>query len=652
MTFRHSKDVLWLDFETFSEADLKKCGADVYSRHARTEPLMLGWAINDDEPQLWDIVGGDPVPFDLYPFLVLHAGTIRAHNAPFEIAILQNALGYTIDINQWQCSQVMAYSLSFAGGLGQILKAIGMPPDMEKDTHGKKLIQKFCKLHNHHNDPRKSKATDPQDWASFEEYCLQDVAVLRALWGWCDKYSPVSDNEWALWRQDREINQRGLPVDYPLVDACVSALSGAKEELQQRIGTLIGDQKITNGPLKNWLNTRDAQLANLQKATKEKALLRGDLQDGVRQVIEAHLLLAQASSSSKWAALYNRGDHDAAVIRETIQFVGAGRTGRAAGRGLQLQNLKRSPNNMDENIAHILTGEPASMEQISTSIRGAIKAPPGYKLVVSDLSSIESRVVGWLTGCTRIMDTFAGGRDTYKDLATEIFSVPYVAVTKAQRTFAKPAALGCQYMLGAKGLVAYADNYGIDLHEREAKQHVDTYRAIYPELPKFWAWIKEVIFYVIQYGKPVSGYRLKIYKEGEFLFIDLPGGRRLNYFHPEREMGPAPWDKHKLIPKFQFEGMSQFTQQWGKITAHPGGITENIVQAIARDILYVWMQRAEAAGHVIIGSVHDEIITKVEEWRAPGALANLNAQAALEIPWAKGLQLTADGYISERYRKD
>lgn len=966
-----SNEVLWLDFETFSEVDLKKCGADVYSRHASTRVLMLGWAVGDDAPQLWD---AEEQPFnmppELVPFLIEGTGTIRAHNAPFEIAILGHTIGIQINLNQWQCSRVLSYSLSFAGGLGRILKAIGMPSDSEKDTRGKKLIQKFCKpAPSNHKATIYDRHSNPEDWADFEAYCLQDVVVLRELWRWCDKYSPVSDQEWARWRQDREINQRGLPIDYPLVNASIEAMVGAKLKLKARLKSLTGLHMVTNGPLLEWLNANGCAMDNMQRATKEKALATAT-NSTVKDVLQALLLLSQASSSSKWNALDNRGDKSAGVIRETIQFVGAGRTGRAAGRGLQLQNLKRSPKDMDANIAHILTGAPATMDQISTSIRGAIKAPPGTRLVVSDLSSIESRVVGWLTDCSLINSTFNQGLDTYKVLAARLFNVEYADVTKEQRTFAKPAALGCfaadtlvltnkgwvpiiniddfhtiwdgikwvkhqgvahqgvkttvtqygvsatpdhrilgdegqwvpwseladestlrgalsavghcssttgitgfasalverlhgftrgistrgkapsaggatmsrpapeklnnlwlqnwasinkiltawqtdttrsvvgaitpmipdtrimeggvshaisttpwrrsgisspseggmllilrltesitmaitsletsgsflgritgeipgptpewtmkgvvtallnftrssrqgietlrqsgarsvkgsprsrlsttrrsagvptydilncgdlsrftiwtdrgpviahncQYMLGGKGLVAYADNYGVALTEVEAKQHVATYREIYPELPGFWQWIKDAIFYVLQYRvdkqNAATGYHLRLYIEGEFLFIELPSGRRLNYFKPAMVKGPAPWDKSQSIDKFQFMGMSQYTQQWGPITAHAGGILENIIQALARDVLYVWLERAEEAGHVILGSVHDEIITVIEEPRAKKALVNLNALAAQPIDWAPGLNLDAAGYISERYRKD
>lgn len=287
---------------------------------------MLGWAVNDGPAQLWDCE--NPTPWDLIPFLVNHTGTIRAHNAPFEMAILQNTMGYTIHLKQWQDSQVMAYSLSFAGGLGNILSAINVSEDVQKIAEGTKLINRFCKpAPKNHKALRYNKTSHPEEWARFENYCKQDVSIMRTLWQWCDEYHPVSEEEWTLWRQDRIINQRGLPIDTHLVDEAIRSLVQAKFELQEEIFELTELPKITPQPLLKWINDNGCDIENMQKATKEKAL-KTDLDPAVRKVIEAHLLIAQASSSSKWNAIANRGDVDCEVLRETTQFVGAGRTGR------------------------------------------------------------------------------------------------------------------------------------------------------------------------------------------------------------------------------------------------------------------------------------------------------------------------------------
>jgi len=307
----------------------------------------------------------------------------------------------------------------------------------------------------------------------------------------------------------------------------------------------------------------------------------------------------------------------------------------------------------------MLLGFPVTMDQISTSIRGAIKAPKGKKLVVSDLSSIESRLAGWLTNCKVINETFSQGLDTYKVLASKLYSVPYDQVSKKQRTFAKPAALGAQYMLGAEGLKKYAEGYGVELEASEAKEHIATYRALYPELVQFWAWIKGAIFEVVKSREDFTidfvtkeKYHIKIYNDREFLFIKLPSGRRLNYFQPRIVWGPAPWDPSEQIEKFEFWGTDTYTTKWTRIHAHAGGILENIIQAIALDILNLWIKRIELEGGYIIGHVHDEVILVADESHADATLNIVNCMAQAPIPWAPGLKLTAAGYVSDRYKKD
>jgi len=657
-----SNDVLWLDYETYSEAPIKKTGADVYSRDPSTQALMLGWAINDGPAQLWNIDAGEPLPRDLEPFLLGNEGIIRAHNAPFEIAITEQVLKKVvfnpiIDLNQWQCSQVLAFGLSFTGSLEAITTAIGFTEDSKKSKDGKKLIQHFCTPDSRTNrktgiktKTRRLPADHPEKWERFKEYCVQDVVVLRDLWNWCEKYKPMSEEEWDLWRIDRIINRRGIPVDTDLVDIVVGTLGSEKVRLTKELVKLTGLSSVTPIPLRQWFNYYGLNLPNLQKETKQKALKTAVGKP--QEAMELSLLIAQTSSASKWNAFDLRTDKESGVLRETLQFAGASRTRRWAGRGVQLQNLKRTVKETDANIEHILSGAPASMDQITTSIRGAIAAPEGKLLVVSDLSSIESRLAGWVAGCKRIIQTFDNGRDTYKDLATEIFNIPYDQVTKGQRSFAKPAALGCQYMLGAVGLSRYAENYGVDLPEEVAGVHVKTYRRIYPEIPAFWDWIKRAVFHVTRGGDPATGYGLHIYLYGGFLFITLPSGRKLSYFKPRIRTGAAPWDPEKTIEKFTFMGVNAYTTKWERIDAHAGGILENVIQAIARDVLAVWIQRVHDLGGEIVLHVHDEIVLVVDENKAEGALKALNDIAAQPIPWAPGLNLSADGYISKRYRKD
>lgn len=651
-------DTLWLDYETFSPTDIKKCGADRYARDPATEVLLVGYALNNGPAKVWDVTEGGKIPRELYPYLFEGWGQVIAFNAPFEIAITDHVLTHKYvppqDPHRWRCAQVLAYALSFSGGLDKILNAIF--PDIRKQEGGSKLINRFCKpAPGNHKAVRYDKTSHPEEWEKFKEYCVQDVEVLRRLWVWCNNYRPMTDHDWDLWALDRAINQRGLPVDLDLVHKAEKAMAREKVLDTKALHDLTGLVKVTPQPLLVWLRERGYPHNNLQKANKESEYGKSKSEE-VRGALKLSLQIAQASSSSKWTAFAGRTDPATCVVRDTLQFNGAGRTARWAGRGIQQQNLKRTVRETPTNVAMILSGLPVSMGQISTSIRSAIKARSGCKLVVSDLSSIESRLAGWLTNCQAINSTFATGLDTYKVLAAALYGIPYDVVSKEQRTFAKPAALGAQYMLGGNGLVRYAEDYGVELSPDEAKHHIQVYRDLYPELPKFWGAIKAAINEVLRSRVPVvlNEYRLALYLEGEFLFIKLPSGRRLNYYRPRIVQGPAPWDETQMIEKFSFMGVNTLTTQWTRIHAHAGGILENIIQAIARDVLCVWLERVNKIVDIapIVGHVHDEIITEVQTPLAGMALDALNYAAEEPISWAPGLLITADGYISDRYKKD
>jgi len=645
---------VWIDFETFSAVDIKKCGADVYSRDATTRALMLGWAIGDGPSYLWDIDAGEPMPVQLHPYLLHADGEIRAFNAPFEIKILRNVLSRRFPIlvaqRQFRCAQVMAYGLSFNGGLGSILSQIDIHPDAAKDPLGKQLINRFSKPQSTaRNVARWNRRNDAWSWLLFKEYCKQDVTILRDLWNWCQVFEPMSESEWELWFLDQKINDRGIPVDLELVSHALTAMDKEKEYLKRELHTLTGLPKITPIPLMAWLNQHGAQMDNMQKVTKNEAIKRTS--GGVKLALEMAVQIGQLSSSSKWAAYDRRTDKTTQVIRDTLQFGGASRTRRWAGRGLQTHNMKRSVKDSDDHIALIKSGGQVSMNEISTSVRGAICAPPGKLLSVSDLSSIESRLAGWLTGCKLINTTFSQGLDTYKVLAAALYGVEYDQVTKEQRTFAKPAALGGQYMLGGKGLQNYAADFGVELTLEEAKQHIVAYRLMYPEIVAIWAWLKESIFGVIEHGTVAQGYYLRIFRTKEFLFIELPSGRRLSYFNPRVDWIPAPWDKSQSIPAFQYDGVEQGSFVWGAVNAHGGKVFENIIQAVARDLLAVWLQRIDQAGIDICMHVHDEVVGVSDAEKAEGDLQLMNHLASAPIDWAPGLVLTADGYTAARYRK-
>jgi DNA polymerase len=286
-------------------------------------------------------------------------------------------------------------------------------------------------------------------------------------------------------------------------------------------------------------------------------------------------------------------------------------------------------------------------ELLGSAIRHAVCAPEGKVFAVADLGSIESRVLGWFTGCSRINKVFAEGKDTYKDFAVDYFRVPYDQVTKEQRNFSKPPVLGAGFGLGWKGMQVYAEGYGIELDKEEAKRVVETFRSSYWEVPRFWKWIETAVKYTTMSGAPVEGYRLTVHKDREFLCIRLPSGRNLWYFQPQILPHKTPWGEIK--PTFSYMGLND-KNQWVRLFVHPGLLTENVTQAIARDFLAYGMNLASYMDIVL--HVHDEIAVEICEKMAEDNLKYLIECMTTNPPWAPDIILGADGYIAKRYRKD
>lgn len=657
--------ILSLDFETYSEADIKKVGAQYYARHESTEALMLAYAFEDGPVEIWDITVGamNPPPKHLLGLLSMPDVSISAFNATFERLILKHCLGIDIPASRFRCSMVRAYGLSFTGGLDDVLHQF--VPGHTKDPEGSRLISKFSKPQPANRKVRRWTAQNaPEDWAKFLDYCKQDVEVERELTKRLAPYEQLQ-SERDLYKLDQKINDEGVPVDLKLVDVALTINDLAKGDLLEKLKDLTGlSNPNSNTQLREWLDANRLVLPNMQKETLVNAwqVVSKVRFPELKEVLRLKLQLAK-TSTTKWKA-FKRCTGDDGRARGMFQFAGASRTNRWAGRLVQLQNLARGGNTTKNpallaeimlsgghDAVKALYGSP--MMALSDTIRAAITAPDGYLLNVSDLGSIESRVVGWISDCGLINDTFATGKDTYKVFAAQLYKVPYEQVTKQQRNFSKPPTLGGAYMLGAKGLIGYADGMGVSMTLEEAQEAVDTFRGMYPEIVALWGWCKEAVFHTtLTGGECIGKHGIKTFAQGEFLMLQLPSGRRIAYHKPQIKPCVAPWKDKKggevMIDNFTFMGKDRFTLKWTRISAHAGFITENIIQATARDILGVWQQRADAAGFTQVAHVHDEIIAlettdRVEE---------LNALIREPIEWAPGLLLDADGYVAKRYRKD
>jgi len=367
---------------------------------------------------------------------------------------------------------------------------------------------------------------------------------------------------------------------------------------------------------------------------------------------EAHTVLElrqQVSSTSvtKYQAIQR--SEIKGWLYDTLQYCGAGRTGRWSGRVLQPQNLPRPkiPKAEIEDASELIAAGdlaalraryPIVMDVLASCIRSAITAPPGCALGVCDLSSIESRVLGWLTGCRKINDTFAKGKDTYKVFAEDWLGIPYDQVDKETRTLCKPPTLGCGYGLG-KGLQKYAESMGIPMTEDQCSSAVKIFRTVYKEVPAYWRYLDREAFEVVAIRRAGRTFTL----EGDFLTARLPSGRKLYYQKPE-------WDQE--TDGLTYMGMDQYTHQWERLYTWGGKLIENLVQAIARDILLHGMRLIDTI-YPVIGHIHDEVIALL----APGvdhdaALQFMTDCLSVTPSWAPGLILGAEGYVAKRYRKD
>lgn len=655
--------ILTLDFETFSRVPIKKVSTSRYVKDPSTEILMLGWAVDDHPVQLWE-PHKEPLPAELEALLRGPSVELHAFNVPFERGIIEQKLGIHTPIERWRDSQVEALALSFPAKLDQVLEAIGL---QKKDPRGARLIELFCSpAPRNHKADRYDWTNKPLEWEEFKEYCIRDVEVERILHHWLSRYNNMSEEEWQLWYLDQRINQIGLPVDTGLAHHALSLWRKEKREYLRRLREITGLERVTRGPFLDWLKAQGVEIDNTRKDTLRDLLVSSQgLSESVREALQLWSW-KEVRAIDKYQAVLDSVEWDQRV-RGVFQFAGASRTRRWAGRVIQPHNLKSTITQGDDTagtieqvdrLCSIIEQERADLlhdhwpqhavaDLLGSAIRHVIKARDGYHLDVCDLSSIESVVLAWITGCSRVLEVFREGRDPYKDFATELFHVPYDQVTKAQRKFSKPPVLGCGYRLGWRGLINYAESMGVQMGEQEAQHAVETFRNMYWEIPRFWEWIGSAMNAAIA-GQVVEGYRMRLYRDDKFVYITLPSGRRLAYFEPEVLPHPAPWGD--VIPTISYMGLDD-RNQWVRLYAHDGLITENIIQAIARDVLAHGMRLCAHHGINIIGHVHDELIAENPD-DGVDYLERMNWCMTQRPQWASDLLLRAAGYTARRYMKD
>lgn len=674
-------DRINLDYETASEIDLIKIGLDRYSAHESTRPLMCAWSVNgSSNVQHWDAIRQPKMPAELREAIEDPDVMKWAFNAQFERVISRRVMGLKTDYKSWRCTMSLAYMLSFAGTLDLIGKAVGLPQDKAKDKEGKRLINLFSKpqkITKSNNLKWFSEESHPEEWWDFCEYNKQDVVAETAIYDRLIPYD-VLESEWQMYALDQYINDKGVQIDLDYARSALFLADQRKPEIikdMQRLTGLDNPNSVTQ--LLPWLQKNGYRFDDMRADTIAKVLNEGSANRLANQVMELRQNSAK-SSLAKYTTMIEASGEDGR-FRFSHQFAGASRTNRWAGRRLQPQNVTRTPKKMeaeedlkilgtlikkrDLEAIDMYMGEP--MEVLSGTIRSAIIPAPKKKFIVADLSSIESVVIGWVTGCHWFMSTLAAKKDLYRSFAAEWLKIHYDE-TKPHRGKAKPATLGAGYRLGGghmdekgkkTGLWGYAENMGVDMTQEEAAASVQAFRDLCPEIVQAWYDLEKIVFRVLRTKQTEQWRCLTIRHESPFLTIQLPSGRKMYYYRPKivsREMtvfsGARKGEKYTK-DNFQYEGKLEGNNKWGVIYSHGGKLIENIVQALARDVLCEGLKKAHRMGFGIVMHVHDEIVTEVD-LDSQLELDDLIGCMAAEIPWAPGLPLGAAGWEGFFYRKD
>lgn len=646
--------VLHIDLETYSDIDIGKCGAYRYVDSPNFEILLLAYAYDDGPVTVIDVAQREGWPMQVIDDILSSEITKVAHNAAFERICLSKLLQADLNPKAWHCTMVHALSLGFPASLADVGKALKLEEDKQKMAVGKRLITYFCKpckpTMANGQRTRNYPHHDLDKWNLFKEYNRQDVVTEQAIYDRLMKF-PLPESEQALYRLDQSINDYGIGVDTDLMDKVIGYSKDYEIKLRKECEDLTGGINIHSiVQLKQWLTEQEERPIDSLTKDDVDQLLKTDLKPGSRRILE--LRQETGKTSVKKYEAFERSICSDGRIHGAFQFYGAGRTGRWAGRLIQPQNF---PRNAFEDIAlarqlvkdkqwneiEMLYG---SMNDVfSTLIRTLIVPPRGKTFAIADYSAIEARVVAWMADEKWRQDVFANGGDIYCMSATQMFGVPVEkhGQNSHLRKKGKVAELACGYG-GGVGALRKMGGEQMGLSEKEMDEIVKKWRRSSPHVVKLWRELGDAAIEAIDTRLKVKcrhGVSFK-YAKG-ILFMQLPSGRSLAYVQPR-------FDGQELT----YMGMNQTTRKWERTKTWGGKLTENLIQAIARDCLATSMQKIQKAGYHIVMHVHDEVIVEVPTDDAGGHLKRIEELMGEPIEWAPGLILTADGFTSEYYRKD
>lgn len=655
---------LSIDIETKSSAEIGKTGLYRYAQDKDFEVLLFAFKLDGSPVEIVDLAMGERIPADILKCLESPEVVKHAYNAAFEWYCLNQA-GYHTLLTQWRCTMIHGLYCGYTAGLDATGKAMGLPQDKQKLTTGKALIRYFCvpckptKSNGGRtwNLPRHA----PEKWELFKEYCKQDVVTENEILNRLSAF-PVPEEEEKLWQMDVKMNAFGVRVDTELIEGALAIDNISTQKLTDEAYQITRlDNPNSPGQLQQWLKASEGvEIPNMQKATVENALKRENLPDEARRVLEIRQQLGK-TSVKKYTAMETAKCGDDR-IRGLTQFYGANRTGRWAGRLVQLQNLPRNylktldyarnlvKSQNYEGVRLLYGNVPDTLSQL---IRTAFIPSEGRKFVVADFSAIEARVIAWLAGEQWVNEVFATHGKIYEATASQMFHVPIEKIVKGNPEYSlrqkgKVATLALGYQGGTSALIAMgALNMG--LTEEELPDIVSRWRNANPRIRDLWYAVEETALAAMTTAEPQAIRGLIFRLEGDliygqsFLTVQLPSGRKLFY--------PKPFLQENRFGKMaiHYYTVGQQTRKWEVDSTYGGKMTENIVQAIARDCLAETLRRIDQLGLQVVFHVHDEVIIDAPVDVTVERICGLMAEP---IPWAPGLILKGAGFESDYYMKD
>lgn len=657
MTVQH----LNIDIETYSSIDLKKSGLYKYVQSDDFDVLLIAYCFDGGVVQIVDLAQGEQLPEVLVAALQSPAVIKHAYNAAFEWYCLAKYLGIPDPkawLPQWRCTMIHGLYCGLVRGLGKVGEALGLPEDKQKNKIGSTLIQIFCK------PGKKGRVTpqqEPQKWQLFKDYCKQDVVTEMEIGRRLAAF-PVPDFVQQEWEQDIRINCAGVRLDMDLAEGAIAYSNAEKDALLQEARIVTGLAN-PNSPaqLKTWLERQiGTEIPSLSKEAIAEMLEDDDLPIRARRALELRQRLGK-TSVSKYQSMIDCVCKDGRM-RGLLQFYGASRTGRWAGRLVQVQNL---PRNYIEELDYardlVKQGDVFGLQYafgnvpdtLSQLIRTAFIPAEGHTFVVADFSAIEARVISWLAGESWRLQVFRTHGKIYEASASQMFGVPMERIKKGNpeyslRAKGKVAELALGYN-GGPGALINMGALKMGLSEDELPEIVDRWRAANPNIKRLWYELGDAAMQTVKTGRQTGTHGLLFAYEGDysgnlrFLSVLLPSGRKLYYANPF--IGLNRFGN----PSIHYYG-GKTGGKWVELETYGGKLTENIVQAIARDCLAETLRRVEAAGYQTVMHIHDEVVLDVPDDRADlDAVVDLMRQP---IPWAPDLPLNAAGFTGKYYKKD